>query len=216
MRIAIGVASTNEAKIAAVHSAFRRMGLKYALVPRSTPSGVGSQPRSENETIRGAINRASALMESGKLDLAVAFEGGVDTTLWGTFACEWCAIVDRTGTVGLGGGTGVLLPDLVASRIAGGEELGPVADQVFNVTKSGATSGIFGLLTHDIVTRSAVHETALFLALARFLKPSLYEVSSWSGRHLGVLLTASIRPRRAATSPSMTALPSPQLSLLHA
>jgi hypothetical protein len=136
--------------------------------------------------------------------------------LWGTFACEWCAIVDRAGTVGIGGGTGVLLPDVVASRIVGGEELGPVADEVFDVKRSGANSGIFGLLTHDLVTRSAVHETALFLALARFLKPSLYEVTSWSGRHLGVLLTSSIRPRRAATSSPATAISSLQLSLLHA
>jgi inosine/xanthosine triphosphatase len=218
MRIAVGVASTNTAKLAAVHSSFRRMRVRCRLIAKSTPSGVAPQPLSENETIQGAVNRATTLMSGGGYDLAVAFEGGVDRTLWGTFACEWCAVVDRDGTLGLGGGTKVLLPDRIAYRLFAGEDLGAIADDLFSTTGSGARSGIFGLLTQDLTTRSTVHETALFLALARFMSASTYDPNSITAQRLGSMLAAAIRPKltRYIDSPTVPSRQQPvQLSLLH-
>ncbi len=189
------------------------MRVPFRLTPKQTSSGVSPQPMSEDETIRGAVNRATAVIGAGAFDLAIAFEGGVDRTLWGTFACEWCAVVDRDGSVGLGGGTKVLLPEAVWSQLSPEKELGTVADNLFGVTGSGASSGIFGLLTRDLVTRASVHEMALALALSRLLNASLYE-QGVSAKTIGALIVSALgaKPRRRAPKP----LPSPaQLSLLH-
>ena len=169
----VGVGSANAAKVSAVRKVFRSLRLPYRLVVCPTPSGVSDQPESEEETVRGALNRAQGVLARTDVDLAVAFEGGIDRTLFGTFAVEWCAVFDRSGVRGLGGGPKLLLPDALAERIRQGEPLG-VAVERWGFGRASVRSGVFGLLTRNLVTRESANREAFVLALARFLEAPLY------------------------------------------
>jgi non-canonical (house-cleaning) NTP pyrophosphatase len=119
------------------------------------------------------VCRAQGVLARTDADLAIAFEGGVDRTLFGTFAVEWCAVYDRTGVRGLGGGAKVLLPAAVAERIHSGEPLGTAIEQC-GLGRATARGGVFGLLTRNLITRESANREALILALARFLEAPLY------------------------------------------
>ena len=175
MKPLLGLASANRAKEAAVRLAFRRLRVPYRLVTVPVDSRVSSQPRTEQETILGASNRAQALLERTRVDLAIAFEGGVDRNLWGTFTCEWCVVLDRFGSRGIGGGAQLLLPPDVADALAAGEDLGAITDRLTNRTGTGSAEGILGILTRGRVSRSEAHAQILTLALARYLSAPFYE-----------------------------------------
>ena len=125
----VGVGSTNAAKVKAVRAVFRRLRVAHELVVCPAPSGVSEQPASEEETLRGAVHRAQSVLARTDVDLAIAFEGGIDRTLFGTFAVEWCAVHDRGSVMGLGGGSKILLPDMLAERVQKGETLGLAVEQ---------------------------------------------------------------------------------------
>jgi inosine/xanthosine triphosphatase len=142
-------------------------------VVRSAASGVSEQPQSDEETARGALNRAQGVLASTDVDLAIGFEGGIDRTLFGTFAVEWCVICDRNGVHGFGGGPKLLLPEALAERVRAGEPLGSAIQQ-WTTLNTSARGGVFGLLTRGLVTRERANRDALLLALARFLEAPLY------------------------------------------
>jgi len=168
----LGVASTNASKVAAVRRVMRRLRVPHLLRAQAVPSGVSDQPGTEEETMRGAMHRAAALLDATDVDIAVAFEGGLDRTLFGTFACEWCVVRDRAGTVGIGGGAKILLPQELAERVLRGESLAAATSQWGHGVSQ--TDGVFGLLTHGALTRERVNGDILVLALARFLNAPLY------------------------------------------
>jgi inosine/xanthosine triphosphatase len=169
----VGVGSANAAKVSAVRAVLRRLRAPYRLVVCPAPSGVSDQPKSDEEALQGAVHRAQGVLAATDVDLAIAFEGGVDRTLFGTFAVEWCAVHDRAGVQGLGGGPRVLLPSTIAERIQLGQPLS-VALERSGVGRASPRGGIFGLLTRNVVTRESANREALVLALARFLEAPLY------------------------------------------
>jgi inosine/xanthosine triphosphatase len=193
----LGVASTNPAKVAAVRRIMRRLNVPYRLRAEAVSSGVPEQPRTDEDTMRGAVQRTEAMLEATDVDVAVAFEGGVDRTLFGTFACEWCAVRDRNGTVGIGGGAKILLPEALAERVLRGESLATATSRwAHEVSQS---DGVFGLLTQGALTRERVNGDILLLALARFLNAPVYaDPPSTFASMLGVRLAEQLMRRRPA------------------
>jgi inosine/xanthosine triphosphatase len=169
MPIRIGVGSLNAAKIRATKSVLRRLKIPHRLRIESVSSGVSDQPRSEEETIQGALGRAQAILANTDAELSIGFEGGIDRTLFGTFACEWCAVRDRNGTIGLGGGPKILLPEMLAERVLAGQTLAAAAETCLSEGSTTQRGGVFALLTDDLVSREKVNAEALLLALARFV-----------------------------------------------
>ncbi|MEZ3114310.1 DUF84 family protein [Halobaculum sp. MBLA0147] len=77
----VGVGSGNPVKRAATeraltsdHDAF---GVEATVETEPVPSGVSEQPRGHEETRRGAVTRAAAVLAAGEYDLGVGIEGGV-------------------------------------------------------------------------------------------------------------------------------------------
>lgn len=68
MRVAIG--SKNPAKINAVKNVF-----KDEIISVDAESGVSEQPMSDEETIKGAINRAIQAAELGEAEIGIGLEG---------------------------------------------------------------------------------------------------------------------------------------------
>ena len=137
------------------------------------PSGVSEQPTGHAETVTGAENRARAVLDAGEYDLGVGIEGGVARFdgADGFFLIMWAAVSDGSRT-GRGAGPSIALPDDIGARIAGGEELGPVMDDVLDATGVARRGGAAGALTAGRVDRAGALATAVAGALGPFVSES--------------------------------------------
>lgn len=173
----IYVGSTNPAKIDAVKGAldeiirlekatnpeggFQRTGIK--VIGQAVPSGVGAQPRSDEETIQGALNRCRNLQRSYPGSICIGLEGGVQETSYGLFLTNWGALIDEQGSVYIAGGARLPLPDILADQIRSGAELGAVIDQYAQEQKVGQKSGAVGILTENVIDRSQLFREVVLL-----------------------------------------------------
>ncbi len=143
------------------------------------PSGVSEQPRGTDETRRGAVNRAEAVVaatpdgDAASYDLGVGIEGGVatydsDGDDGDLFLVMWAAVTDGD-RIGLGTGPSLVLPGSIASRVRGGEELGPVMDDVLGENDVAKKQGAAGALTGGRVDRTDALRTAVAGALGPFV-----------------------------------------------
>jgi inosine/xanthosine triphosphatase len=173
----IVIASQNPVKIQAVVNGFQRMfpAQEFTIQAVTVPSGVSPQPRSDAETLQGAINRASAAaLRLPDADFWVGIEGGVDETVEGEMvAFAWVAV---RGSCQVGRGrTGTFyLPPAVTALLRQGKELGEADDIVFGRTNSKQENGAVGLLTGDVIDRAQLYEHAMILALIPFKNQALY------------------------------------------
>lgn len=167
----IAVASTNPAKIKAVRDAF---ALAFADTPCQvtgfkTESGVAAQPMSSAETLLGADNRLRNLQQQQQADFYVAIEAGLDDGM--TFA--WIRISNGQHE-GRARSASLQLPPVAVQRLAQGEELGDVMDDLFGTQNIKQAGGAIGLLTQHKLSRSSVYQQALILALIPFLTPEWF------------------------------------------
>jgi inosine/xanthosine triphosphatase len=172
----IVIASKNPVKARATIKAFKRMFPEesFRLNSVSVPSGVGRQPASDDETLQGAATRArNASREFVNANYWVGIEGGITEKDGDMAAFAWVVVLSedqvgksRTGTF--------FLPRDVADLVRGGKELGEADDIVFGQINSKQESGAIGLLTREVVDRTALYEHAVLLALVPFKNPELY------------------------------------------
>lgn len=150
--IKIAVGTTNRAKVAAVQAVFSDE--RYRIVPTEICSDVAAQPFSDEETRKGAINRAKHALAKEQADLGIGLEGGVvemDDELW---VCNWGALIDRNGTVIFAGGARFPLPRDVAEGVRNGKELGEVMDEYTGKRNIRQKEGAVGVFTNGYVNRT--------------------------------------------------------------
>lgn len=174
MKIVVG--STNIVKINAAKDAFLLAfpGVSCEVVGVAAPSGVSDQPVTDEETLRGAMHRASRARDAmPHADFWVGMEGGVLDSALGMECFAWIAVqgIDRVGTARTGT---FLLPTEIARLIRGGMELGLADDRVFGRSNSKQQNGSVGILTNDIITRTDYYVHATVLALIPFIQKDLY------------------------------------------
>jgi non-canonical (house-cleaning) NTP pyrophosphatase len=68
------------------------------------------------------------------------------------------------------------LPEHIAKRILGGEELGPIMDQLLGQNDVKQKGGTVGALTGGLVLRRETFAIAVAYALAPFISPDFYQV----------------------------------------
>ena len=129
----IVVASTNPAKILAVRRAFETAFQAPAETRGvAVSSGVAEQPLSNEETLRGALNRArNARLAFPEGDYWVGIEGGVEETPAGMEAFGW-AVACSPKMESQARSASFPLPPTVARRIKNGGGLGPIMYELFN------------------------------------------------------------------------------------
>lgn len=172
----IVLASKNPVKSRATLNGFKRMFVEKAfeLTSISVSSGVDHQPASDKETFQGAANRAyNAVQMIPQADFWVGIEGGISDQDGEMNAFAWIVVLSnqkmgksRTGTFSL--------PRRVAELVRQGKELGEADDIIFGLTNTKQESGAVGLLTENVVDRTALYEQAVVLALIPFKNPELY------------------------------------------
>ncbi|KAL6871283.1 NTPase [Trichoderma novae-zelandiae] len=184
------VASRNPVKISAAREAFRGMfpSADFSFTGLNVPSGVADQPMTDAETLQGARNRAQNARDAEpQADYWVGIEGGVDDSGDSMETFAWVVVLGRAKTAGselASEAPGVrrmgrartaafFQPEEVARLVRGGMELGPADDEVFGSENSKLHSGSIGLLTGDLINRSAYYVPAVIGALIPFRNSTL-------------------------------------------
>jgi inosine/xanthosine triphosphatase len=170
------VGSANPVKVAAVQAVLNRATPGLVVQGIAVPSGVPDQPVGDEETQAGARQRAiAALAAVPEASLGVGLEGGVVELPSGQLrTCAWAVVVDRDGREGVGGSLSMPLPERVAARIRGGEELGHAMDAEARTTGTKTGRGAVGILTAGLVDRQRAYEPMVAYALAPWLAPELF------------------------------------------
>jgi inosine/xanthosine triphosphatase len=172
----IVVASTNPVKIQAALEGFQRMfpAEQFTVQGIGVPSGVSDQPMTDAETLQGARNRAAtAYKELNDADYWIGIEGGVEDRAGELEAFAWVVVISRDGRTGKSRTATFYLPEETAKLVRRGIELGHADDQVFGRSNSKQQNGSVGLLTGDVVDRTAYYVQAVILALIPFRNPTL-------------------------------------------
>ena len=174
--IRIIVASKNPVKIKAVKNGFEKMfpNQDFEFISVSVPSGVADQPLSNNETFRGAKNRAdNASKEIKDAHFYCGIEGGIEPMDNEMEAFAW-VVVKSSDTYGKSRTATFFLPKQVIKLIKEGKELGDADDIVFNRNNSKQENGAVGILTGNMTDRSKYYTEAVILALIPFKNVDLY------------------------------------------
>ncbi len=170
------VASMNPVKIRAALMGFQAMFPAHvcAIEGRHIPSGVSAQPRSEEETLCGARNRAeNARTMYPTVDYWVGIEGGIEEVAGGMVAFAWVVVLSHT-LRGEARTATFFLPDAVAALVRAGKELGEADDIIFQRMNSKQEDGAVGLLTGQVIDRMELYKSAVVLACIPFKNPQLY------------------------------------------
>jgi inosine/xanthosine triphosphatase len=172
----IAVGSTNPVKIRAARAVLGALAPAATIDGIAVPSTVSDQPFGDDETIRGALARASAARDLLGAELGVGIEGGVVEQSDGSMrTCAWAVIVDAAGRTGVGGSLAIPLPNRVAEMIREGMELGHAMDRVVGEHDTKRGKGAVGILTGGLVDRQRAYEVLVTYAAAPFLTPELFE-----------------------------------------
>ena len=174
----IAVGSENKVKINCVREAvneFWRDG-GYEVIGVAASSGVDKQPKSSEETLRGAITRAKNAFEAQQsVKYAVGIEGGVeDVEGEGMWAFAWIVVVDNEGKIGKGQTGKFLLPEGVAKLVREGYELGEADDLYFTRQNSKQNEGAIGILSNNVISRTELYKPAVVFAFLRWINPHYY------------------------------------------
>ena len=169
----IYIGSKNPTKVNAVKAVFKEENI----ISMDAPSSVPAQPFSDQETRKGAIQRAKFLIENMEAVIAIGLEGGVSDEEEGMFLCNWGALVTKEGKIYVGGGARILLPEEIAYHIRQGAELGDVIDHWANKNDIRKKEGTIGIFTDGIVTRESMfeHVVRLLYGQWRFYKGKVAE-----------------------------------------
>lgn len=170
------VSSTNPVKAQAALLGFQRMfpDETFSVQTVGVPSGVSAQPMDSRETYQGALNRAQSARERVPMsDFVVGIEGGVEEDDHGLGTFAWVVILGN-GRVGKARSGTFYVPDGVAQLVRQGVELGEADDRFFKRSNSKQGDGAIGILTGDVIDRTALYEHAVILALTAFKNPDLY------------------------------------------
>lgn len=170
------VASRNPIKIKAVELGYNKVFTEtdFECEGVAVPSDVSNQPMTNQETLRGAINRVThAKNDFPKADFWVGIEGGIEKVGEEMMAFAWIVISSneaigkaRTGTF--------FLPPKVVELINQGKELGEADDIVFGHSNSKQKNGAVGILTGNLIDRTQFYVEAMVLALIPFLNKEIY------------------------------------------
>jgi inosine/xanthosine triphosphatase len=161
------VGSLNPVKIAAVRAVVEHFFPGARVESVAAASGVPAQPFGDEETRRGAANRARAAREARGADFGVGLEGGVVEEADGSLrTCAWAAVATADGRLAFGGSLALTLPPDVAALVRGGLELGAAMDRLSGRVDVKHAEGAAGILTRGFVDRRRAYEPLVAYAFA--------------------------------------------------
>lgn len=170
------IASGNPIKINATKLAFEQMfpDKIFQFEGVNISSDISDQPISNNETLKGAINRSNnAKIECMDADYWIGIEGGVEKKGNEMQVFAWIYIQSKE-MVGKARTATFDLPKKIIELIDSGMELGDADDVIFNRRNSKQKNGAVGILTKDLIDRKKYYTHAIIMALIPFNNMDLY------------------------------------------
>jgi inosine/xanthosine triphosphatase len=188
-KIIIAVGSTRKPKLGAVSEALTVIGpaldaaAQFEVVGCEVESGVGHTPATCEELMRGARQRAEALVqlahEKGETwHYFVGLEGGLDVVEENgqrrVFLESWAYVSDGSrGHFGRSGG--VELPEALAEEVLEkGIELSVAIDKFAGAAGIRDAQGAWGVLSGNLITRQKAFRVAIIAAFAPFYNAKMY------------------------------------------
>lgn len=164
MKVCIG--TNNMAKVNAVKNCLGNdKHMEYAMF--NVSSGVSDQPFSDEETIKGAINRAKAALLEGEGEIGIGLEGGVHHTNDILFLNNWGALVLKDGTTFIASGARIPLPKEIETELVAGKELGPVMDEYAQKENVRHNEGAIGIFTSGRINRTSMFKHVVELLIGQ-------------------------------------------------
>lgn len=175
MRVAVG--SLNEVKIEAVKNCFEKFFKEIVIEPISVKAP--SQPIGFDETLRGAVFRASEALRLSGADYGVGLEAGlieVPHSITGYVDQHICVIVDQKDRVTAGFSMAFEFPREVVEKLLKGEagEAEEVMEMISGIRDIGEKCGAIGYLSRGEIERRILCEQAVISALIPRLNQRLY------------------------------------------
>ncbi len=194
--VTIAVGSLRKPKLAAVHEALQGLGAQLGrgapveIVGVDVESGVNHTPLSREESMRGARQRADALIRISRQtnknwNYFVGLEGGLDGIRDGgryrVFLESWAYVSD--GSRGCFGRSGAVeLPEPLADEVfVKGVELGVAIDRFAGQAGIRDGQGAWGVLSGNRITRQEAFRVALIAAFAPFYNEVAYTTGAAAG-----------------------------------
>jgi len=179
--LTVAIGSENLTKIDAARNAFSAAfpSTEFMFFGYACESGVSPQPLGDEETRKGARNRALAAATlhargGAAPDFSIGLEGGCGEEFGALNCYAWMCVIKKPGTESFSRTGTFELPRSVAELVRSGMELGEADDRVFGRVGSKNFDGAVGLLTKGAITRTVYYEHALVLALAPFISEEHY------------------------------------------
>jgi inosine/xanthosine triphosphatase len=189
-KILIAVGSTRRPKLNAVSDALTAVGAlldrgaDFEIVGFEVESGVGHTPSSREELMRGARQRAEALVgiaaEKGQnCRYFVGLEGGLDVLhengATRRVLLESWAYVSNGAEGHYGRSGGVEIPAALAREVLeGGVELSVAIDRFAGAVGIRDAQGAWGVLSSNLITRQEAFRVAVVAAFAPFYNAKMY------------------------------------------
>ncbi len=210
-KITIAVGSKRGPKLNAVTEALETFSAalapdaQFEVVGVEVESGVGHTPASRDELMRGARQRAEALVEMARQSGAawqyfVGLEGGLDIVHEGASADEtlrhsrlqqnghrrvflesWAHVSD--GARGHYGRSGSIeIPEALAREVLeNGVELAVAIDRFAGAVGIRDAQGAWGVLSSNFITRQEAFRVAVLAAFAPFYNEKMYRTATAAG-----------------------------------
>jgi inosine/xanthosine triphosphatase len=186
----IAVGSTRRPKLNAVREALDLIGpsldvaAQFEIAGVEVPSGVRHTPLSREDIMRGARQRAEALLQIARekkehWKYFVGLEGGLDVVnengVRQVFLESWAYVSDSSGRGAFGQSGAVLVPEPLAIRVVDqGVELAEAIDAFSGGHGIRDAQGAWGVLTRNLITRQDAFRIALVNAFAPFSNREIY------------------------------------------
>lgn len=156
--------SQNKVKLEAVKEVLKN----YEIIGLKVNSLVSDQPLTDDETIKGALNRANSLPKDG---LRVGLEAGVQLYNDILFLVNWGILIDENDNVYYAGGTRIPLPEFVKNKLLNEKmELADVMDEYMKTQDLRSKEGAIGVFTNSLVKRKDIFVHIMKLLYGQYLR----------------------------------------------
>ncbi len=174
--IKLNVGSKNPAKVNAVKSAFSKVFGSASVAGFAVDSGVSPQPKSTEEIVKGAENRAKAAFEKGHCDFGVGVEAGITEFPGRTGYIDNCITAVFDGKEFFYGGSPLFeYPKFIIERIFNEKmEIGDIMDEHLNRKNIKHAEGAIGWLSNGLMNRSNYIELSALMAAITLKNREMY------------------------------------------
>lgn len=157
--------SKNIVKINATKEVLEAYG--FEVIGVDVDSMVSAQPKTDEETINGAYNRANALPSNS---FRIGLEAGVELLDNDLYLTNYGVLIDPNNNVYKAGGTRIILPTQIKKLILEDKlELSDAMEQYFNTLDIKHKEGAIGYFTNNLVVRKDIFTHIVKLLYGQYL-----------------------------------------------